>query len=818
MNFAILIAIIGVLCGVSAQENAQRKLSNALLECYNTTEILLKDNHLPHNMHAFIAILRKIEDNPELQMDLRQLSVALLHRFRQSGISESPSIVNTPGITPYAPNEFPFFVHSRTLKLIPGDVRYFPNSSISLIERCTLHSMISNSIDPKERGDESVTCRFKSNEYRFARSLQTANVTGSSKHINADVETLTPEELDSIKNKNNPQLNDSSFDPNWFYPALPPNHPKNAQIVSFPVSRCPLESGVINTEWKTVSGGPLIAGIAAALQPQYVKISDLLLKKDWQPSESLSSMTLDNKWFATIAGDLAEVAILQGPQRDQYRIGEEGHWNSSVMPKSYFIDGNQDTEFTAAEIRGDLDGLILASEVDSWYKQVPTLKLSQIFDMYYSDRGVFNTSIRACNRRGLLTAVALNETTSAQAYSASVVLNEKLSKYYIAPETLKRFAVQATNDFFAFVPSMNNEPMCDYVDSRKRFDRLATDLTIVIDTNWQFSTIQSILAILLENYFYNFNVTQYSSYRPGFDLTTALAKLEPMQMQKLNRERELKIGGQRSDILLFVPFTGPSMSDSDKQYCKDRINKMSEDIPDAVILFLVSGSNNWGDFTRDSQNDVVSIGGGSIREARGPIMTLINRMKRVPRRLINSQCGANYEQTGTSAQYTNYLEPSGINFYRLHPNYFYTNDDDDALEIKIHPSTGGSFTICESRNPLHVNITDASITCTKIDRAETHTVRVSCADASFIGDCNPLYLSIAVNATSTTINRCTDSKYCRYPDAFKYTISYGDNMKCTNSTSSIMASLNIIYDWELNLFPNLTLKVLSSCYINHSVI
>lgn len=80
MNFAILIAIIGVLCGVSAQENAQRKLSNALLECYNTTEILLKDNHLPHNMHAFIAILRKIEDNPELQMDLRQLSVALLHR------------------------------------------------------------------------------------------------------------------------------------------------------------------------------------------------------------------------------------------------------------------------------------------------------------------------------------------------------------------------------------------------------------------------------------------------------------------------------------------------------------------------------------------------------------------------------------------------------------------------------------------------------------------------------------------------------------------------------------------------------------------
>lgn len=77
----ILISIgIGIISRVETQENAQRKLSNGLLECYNSTLTVLKDNQLPHNMHTFIAILRKIEDSPNLIMDLRQLTVSLLHR------------------------------------------------------------------------------------------------------------------------------------------------------------------------------------------------------------------------------------------------------------------------------------------------------------------------------------------------------------------------------------------------------------------------------------------------------------------------------------------------------------------------------------------------------------------------------------------------------------------------------------------------------------------------------------------------------------------------------------------------------------------
>lgn len=115
------------------------------------------------------------------------------------------------------------------------------------------------------------------------------------------------------------------------------------------------------------------------------------------------------------SGDLAEVALRQGPLANkELTLGVDGHWNSTSLPRWYFLNSNEDLFYTAAEIRGDLDGLILASEVAKWYSQVPSLKLSQIIDMYYSDRGVFNGSLKACNRKSLFNAIALNDTITSQ--------------------------------------------------------------------------------------------------------------------------------------------------------------------------------------------------------------------------------------------------------------------------------------------------------------------------------------------------------------------------------------------------------------------
>lgn len=115
-----------------------------------------------------------------------------------------------------------------------------------------------------------------------------------------------------------------------------------------------------------------------------------------------------------LIGDLAEVALIQGPRNEKLSVGVNGNWNSSAVPHWYFLSSNDKLEFTTAEIRGGLDGLIIANKIESLYSQIPSLKLSQILDMYYSNHGLVDPSIKACNRRTLFTEVAPNSTMSAQ--------------------------------------------------------------------------------------------------------------------------------------------------------------------------------------------------------------------------------------------------------------------------------------------------------------------------------------------------------------------------------------------------------------------
>jgi len=109
-----------------------------------------------------------------------------------------------------------------------------------------------------------------------------------------------------------------------------------------------------------------------------------------------------------LAGDLAEVILIQGPtneKHEKFSVGANGMWNSSVMPRWYFLKSNKKLQFTTAEIRGDIDGFILASEIETLYSKIPTLRLSQILDLYYSSRGLFDPAIRACNRKTLFQTV-----------------------------------------------------------------------------------------------------------------------------------------------------------------------------------------------------------------------------------------------------------------------------------------------------------------------------------------------------------------------------------------------------------------------------
>lgn len=151
--------------------------------------------------------------------------------------------------------------------------------------------------------------------------------------------------------------------------------------------------------------------------------------------------TVDNRWATTLAGDLAEVALLQGPVLPQVAVGAIGGWNSTFVPRWYFLSQRDRFEMTDAEIRGGLDGLILAMNVVNYRNQAPAMRLSQLLDMYYSQRGVFTSNVRACNRRSLFTEVAPVVQMEQQATAFGLVLDREMQLRV----TLSDVAIQRVN-------------------------------------------------------------------------------------------------------------------------------------------------------------------------------------------------------------------------------------------------------------------------------------------------------------------------------------------------------------------------------------
>ncbi|XP_046481630.1 uncharacterized protein [Neodiprion pinetum] len=815
------------LAGIAAQENAARNIPASLLECYNTTAMLVKDDRLPHSMPALIALIRKIENTAGLNMDLRTLSIALLHRFRQDGIERNPSVQVQDGIVPFSPTGMSFSRHAATLKLIPGNAISFPNSSLTAVERCSLHYMLSSSFEMIQRDGESSVCSTISQtaQYRVERNVGEEDAT-ESESIGDDVETLTPQELEMIKHKTNEyQPKVTTEDPNWLYPALPPNHPDSARISTYTQSSCPVENGVVKTKWGAVSMGPVLAGIAAALEPQTVTLAELL-SADLEEKGYTSGPALTNRWIATLGGDLAEAALIQGPgQVSSINIGAIGGFNSTALPRWYFLTTNENLETTTAEIRGDLDGLILADSVASWYSSVSTLRLSQILDMYYSSRGVFNSTMRACNRRTLFSTVAENATMVNQVYSSALLLYEEVARVTMSAERIQSLATIAANALSVYIPaSMNSDLPCDATNAVNDSNTASADLTIIIDTTWPFTTIQPFLASLLEGIevgkfnsnftlingydgslminssntlldFYSFNATQYANFTSGFDLPKALEALRILQKERLNKEQSQNIGGSNSDVVLVLSYTSSITTDTDKEYCLQQLRIIREEVPDSVFLYLTYGSKDkWSDIAANSTTDTFAITATSTTDTLTTINPVISRIKQIPKRLINSACGASFSSTGSTASFVDYVEPSGIKYYRLNPNYFST----DTATVKVQGAGWGYLNVCTSRSVVQPNSTSPNdVSCTSVT-TNTHSISISCSGVDLIHRCQPLYLSVAANASDSVSYQCTDANVCRYPDMRKFTISY-DNLVCRSSASTFFfAPLVLVVSFIIN--------------------
>lgn len=491
---ATAFVLLSLVLASHGQENVQTRIPNWLTECYRNASMADRDNRLPSNINILIELIRKFENWPSHNMDMREVASTLVHRFRMDGIERAAGQF-VANVLPFSPSGFQFSKHRVLLaRLVPGSGAQFPEASLSGPERCALHFMLSTSIERQARNDEARTC----NQLAQVRSMRIPRSVPQKNNFLGDVELLQEVHVHR-RGQHHPQVGryveggddddgiemtaaDGAEEGELLEPANGIDEANNggdqpaestidspggelADDVDFlngagtTLSQCPAENGVIRTAWGAVSGGPLITGIAAGLQPQAVPTRDLLALSraasqfHHSARQSASDATrVDNRWAATLAGDLAEVTLLQGPITQSIQVGGIGGWNSTSVPRWYFLSQRDRLEMTDAEIRGGLDGLILASNLNEWRQQAQQLRVSQLLDMYYSQRGVFGSTAASCNRRALFTQVAPLATIRAQTEAFVTVLDREMQmRVTLRLDTMRDFANSAAQALSTYI-------------------------------------------------------------------------------------------------------------------------------------------------------------------------------------------------------------------------------------------------------------------------------------------------------------------------------------------------------------------------------
>ncbi|XP_017051700.2 uncharacterized protein LOC108095203 [Drosophila ficusphila] len=798
-----------------AQENTMLQIPPSLVECYNTSFFMNRDNRLPANMDTLISLIEKVENSyassSGVQADIRTVAVSLLHRFRQDGIKKANGINAGNGVLPYSPTGFQFPKFKILLsRLIPGNANSFPNSSLTRVERCSLHFMLSSTFDTNPRGDENTVCNQLS-QYR-AQRLPRSLKKGFDNNFVGDVEWL------GASPKRGRSSAGLEMDSDWAY--------AGTEVIS----QCPVEDGLVRTRWGTVSAGTVIAGIAAGVQQQTVQLNTLLALASQRNAgprarQSQTGNSIDNRWAATLAGDLAEVALVQvpGSSGNVASVGATGGWNDTVLPHWYFLSQGYNLEATDAEIRGGLDGLILAKNVAAWRTQASSLKLSQLLRMYYSTNGVLSSGINACSRQSQFTNVAPSQEMEAQASAFAQVLDREMQlRVTLTPSTIAQFAGNASLSLVTYVPQSLNDVSCTATSNLDLTDVITpmTNLYIFLDTSWQYSTVVDYVVYVIQqlnvhpyastvtilsaqdgsvivnttNYitdvYQQWNVTTQATYAQGFSLPTVLRTIQNLTQNLMNEEKTNSSLSGHSLVALIIP-NQQTVNDGDSSYATTEIQYIQEQIPDLRFIYYGGGSiQRFSSFVRDPSQDLFSLTlGSTAATSAGPVA---KRIIQIPRRIINPRCGSNwYTSSWGTDQTAQYVGPGKVNFYRVSANYFFGTGANRYLTIQSQ--NGGSYTICSSRTyawPQQNSTTSSTSTsvdqsCSQITGSSySYDLSSACDGYYTITQCPDLYLS--VQATSNTTS-CTQNE-CQTPDQWRYIMSMV-NMGCYSGVSGLAASL-----------------------------
>ncbi|XP_078046277.1 uncharacterized protein LOC144474825 [Augochlora pura] len=655
-----------------------------LKECY-TNNAAFNSSH-PLNLRVLIDIIQKIEKQAYKTMDMRVLSSSLLHRFKFDGVEYQENVHVTDGVLPFSATGPQRVKQKLVEELIPGNAEILPVDMLLPVERCMLHRAISNTILQYDDQCRNEFCKEHTETQKLSGKLtNTLNYTKQQGVILTPYGTVTPGAIigaiaASLQRQN---------------VAL------NQLIASLEVPSSETNSTIVQT-------------------PKYdeEKIDFVLPKSEmshessmWYQTLMTSSTKLDNVWLTTIAGELAEMAVYQGPLVWQnMSLGATGFWNNTIRPTVFYLtSSHRNFDATRAELLGGIDGLIIANNLQSWIQDFYNLRLSQILDMYYSYNGIaFNANIRACNRSQNFLHAVSNTTLNEQTYAIAKMLAYRTSIAYITPDALQLLCTYAIKTFYNYMDNhMFPQMSCQQVDPPR------VEALIVFDGAWSIEYTKDFLGVLTQD----FDVSMYGSKMgiihgmsgewllnvtnsPSlvFDaLNNFTGSLWPTQFNYIqvldtifdhlnktweNNQRRHVIGNLGQVVVLLIP--SGYISNNDKQTVINKLQKIRDTHPDVHFVYCTSRSNVdlFEPFILTKEDYL-------IKDAN--VNAITEQLKAIPRTIRPLMLLDSNNSRNITPWMEDYITPSTSTTYRLHSHW---KRNIKKISISIHTFDYGTMKVC----------------------------------------------------------------------------------------------------------------------------
>ncbi|CAG0898710.1 unnamed protein product [Cyprideis torosa] len=394
---SLLFTVTGtvVLCAFlvyAQQQRGPRRTAppQIVADCYSNMSILNRYNRMPMNIQNLIGIIRKVEQSQQgYNWDTGRMAKALLKRFRFDGLYINPGYRFDEPVANTIHYDSPVVEKNYIIWFMGPDGTYeeWPEDVLTTEEECTLHFMLSWSLNDTRRDNEDD------------RDGEDLNIVGRRKKRSI-LDSLFPssntesKSSDGEKDPNSDHL--SLFDDGE---ELKPRLFSMSQVGTrkeepdYDKSQYPLEMGVILTPYGTIAAGPMLSGIALGLEKEEIRVQNLVDESrggagygDPIEDETAANALMKNYFVSTLVGDLVltAVEVTDVPNIPVTRIGVQGVWNSSVFPTEYSLNipKEQTGYLTQAQVFGGVDGLLMGAMMEEWDHN--SLRLSQLLESYYS--------------------------------------------------------------------------------------------------------------------------------------------------------------------------------------------------------------------------------------------------------------------------------------------------------------------------------------------------------------------------------------------------------------------------------------------------